>query len=75
MSVSDDDNFPDEIGKFIGGAFKHILLEAIKTQKVQTEKETIDSLKKQNKELLEEIKQLKELLQRERLDKLVLDLD
>ena len=77
-SLSSDDEFPAEIGKFIGGAFKHILKEASKAQKVQKEKETLESLKKQNEALLEENANLKAYittLERERLDKVVLDLD
>jgi hypothetical protein len=77
-TLSSDDEFPEEIGKFIGGAFKHILKEASRTQRVQKEKETLESVKKQYTELLLENIKLKAYikeLEKERLDKLILDLD
>ena len=77
-SISSDDEFPKEVGKFIGGAFKHILKEASRTQRVQKEKETLESVKKLNEELLAENKKLKahiKILEHERLDKVILDLD
>jgi hypothetical protein len=77
-SLSSDDEFPEEIGKFIGGAFRHILKEASKSQRVQKEKETFDSLKKKYEELLAQNIKLKEHikeLESEKLDKIIYDLD
>jgi predicted RNase H-like nuclease (RuvC/YqgF family) len=77
-SLSSDDEFPEEIGKFIGGAFRHILKEASKAQRVQKEKETLESLKKKCEELLAQNTKLKEHikeLESEKLDKIIYDLD
>jgi predicted nuclease with TOPRIM domain len=77
-SLSSDDEFPEEVGKFISGAFKHILKEASRTQRVQKEKETFESLKKRYDELLAENTKLKEHikeLESEKLNKIVYDLD
>jgi hypothetical protein len=77
-SISSDDEFPEEIGKFIGGAFRHILKEASKANKVQKEKETLESVKKQNAELIVENKQLKQRiidLEKDKYEKIFLDLD
>ena len=81
-SFDSDDEFPEEIGKFIGGAFRHILNEASKTQKGQKEKEkekeTLESLKTHNRELLAENIKLKEhikMLEHDKLDKVMYDLD
>jgi prophage DNA circulation protein len=75
----DNDNiFSSDIGKILGGTFKNVLKEATKSQRAQREIETLRSVKKQNIKLLAENKKLKSYIkeiERERLDKVILDLD